>query len=660
MVPCLTTWGTVTYVTVRAHISAPGGIAPTTVDGTATLTGCTFTDPLYTLYGVDGTWSATTGYLTWTLPDGCYATFTISALGITATTGTYHIVDDADHIIYLNDLIPASSAPAPTWASLMWACTQQPECDIVTDYDVDCVDGRFSGNVAITGTASASNLSGTNTGDQDLSGRVPYTGATANVDLGAYQLRCSTFKMTTGASAGYVLTSDADGDGAWTALPSEADTLQTVTDRGATTTNGITIGDTGTCTIDEYGGISLVLPYSYYASGANSGFDLSPAEATYDSSPAIMTRTSLSVNSAGDTSSRWNCTKSYGSVWRVRDLAIGALPYWLTLSKSDGTVSAVKYGIASSFDANGTPTIGATMALDHGAIAFDEPITVKGASPLYAEVDPRLPAVGSAGDVLTVVGGVWASATPAGGSDTLDNVCDRGSTTDQSPQAPYWISTSQFNADNPRPYGVPETTDTLSLDDEFNTIQTAGADLTGWTTHTVTAGGTWAKSGGYAIYDPDADGSSCYISKDASALTGTEFTVYLAPSAPSYEAEMGIFVGASGADDGDGAGFVYYYGGGSSAGCRNVSFADWGAPTNGTAYLYLRPKYIAFRYFLDTTWKISTAVSEDGKNWTTYGYAITTGVPQTVGTVGIWVKDMGQVKQITSTPSLKLNWVRVK
>jgi len=32
------------------------------------------------------------------------------------------------------------------------------------------------------------NLSGTNTGDQDLSGLVPYTGANANVDLGSYDL----------------------------------------------------------------------------------------------------------------------------------------------------------------------------------------------------------------------------------------------------------------------------------------------------------------------------------------------------------------------------------------------------------------------------------------------------------------------------------------
>jgi hypothetical protein len=40
------------------------------------------------------------------------------------------------------------------------------------------------GNVSATGTITANNLSGTNTGDQDLSGFVPYTDASVNVNLG--------------------------------------------------------------------------------------------------------------------------------------------------------------------------------------------------------------------------------------------------------------------------------------------------------------------------------------------------------------------------------------------------------------------------------------------------------------------------------------------
>ena len=44
------------------------------------------------------------------------------------------------------------------------------------------------GDIVASGTISGSNLSGTNTGDQDLSGLVPYTGATSDVDIGGRNL----------------------------------------------------------------------------------------------------------------------------------------------------------------------------------------------------------------------------------------------------------------------------------------------------------------------------------------------------------------------------------------------------------------------------------------------------------------------------------------
>jgi hypothetical protein len=49
----------------------------------------------------------------------------------------------------------------------------------------------INGTVGISNTITASNLSGTNTGDQDLSGFVPYTGASANVNLGDKSLSTS-------------------------------------------------------------------------------------------------------------------------------------------------------------------------------------------------------------------------------------------------------------------------------------------------------------------------------------------------------------------------------------------------------------------------------------------------------------------------------------
>jgi hypothetical protein len=66
-------------------------------------------------------------------------------------------------------------------------------------------------SIATTGTITASNLSGTNTGNQDLSGLVPYTGATGDVDLGVHKLSVASITIddpptnpTDAATRGYV------------------------------------------------------------------------------------------------------------------------------------------------------------------------------------------------------------------------------------------------------------------------------------------------------------------------------------------------------------------------------------------------------------------------------------------------------------------------
>lgn len=69
-----------------------------------------------------------------------------------------------------------------------------------------------TGNVNLGSfSLTASNLSGTNTGDQDLSGLVPYTGATSDVALGAYDI-----SATDASFSGYILSgvSGIDDNGA--------------------------------------------------------------------------------------------------------------------------------------------------------------------------------------------------------------------------------------------------------------------------------------------------------------------------------------------------------------------------------------------------------------------------------------------------------------
>jgi hypothetical protein len=84
--------------------------------------------------------------------------------------------------------------------------------DITAGGDLRVVGtGYMEGNVIVTGTIIASNLSGTNTGNQSLTGLVPYTGATGDVDLGVHNLAVgmvtidnSPTNPTDAATRGYV------------------------------------------------------------------------------------------------------------------------------------------------------------------------------------------------------------------------------------------------------------------------------------------------------------------------------------------------------------------------------------------------------------------------------------------------------------------------
>jgi len=68
------------------------------------------------------------------------------------------------------------------------------------------------GNIVASGTLSGSNLSGTNTGDQDLSGLVPYTGATNNVDLGSQSLSAQNLIYTDGTAKNITVLTEAAYD----------------------------------------------------------------------------------------------------------------------------------------------------------------------------------------------------------------------------------------------------------------------------------------------------------------------------------------------------------------------------------------------------------------------------------------------------------------
>jgi hypothetical protein len=148
------------------------------------------------------------------------------------------------------------------------------------------------------------------------SGFVPYVGANNNVDLGIYEL----------------------------------------------TTSNITVSGSG---------IDIFSDYNWYVSGSNAGIRLMPSQTNATESPSLNLRTTESPASGGDTSSRLNVTQAHGLSIMVRDLGLGSQQYYASLSKDNGTFTASAFGLASSWDVNRTPTIGATFSLSGSDVFLD-------------------------------------------------------------------------------------------------------------------------------------------------------------------------------------------------------------------------------------------------------------------------------------------------
>jgi hypothetical protein len=210
----LSSYATLPTVTATLNIVNADGTFPATMpDVTAEITYVSDLNPNPIRYSPTPTYSSTTGAIVWTVPQNSYF-----KVGCTAVIGMW---PPANYAIGTSNVII---------------------------------------NTLVSGTPP-STISAT---------YIPYTGSIKNVDLGTYNLTTTgktttgTFKLTTGAGTGYLLMSDADGDASWAAHPAEADTLDSVCDRGATTNQIITIDNTGTKT-------ALDLTSSFFAFYQNAG-----------------------------------------------------------------------------------------------------------------------------------------------------------------------------------------------------------------------------------------------------------------------------------------------------------------------------------------------------------------------------------------------------
>ena len=85
-----------------------------------------------------------------------------------------------------------------------------PKPTYTTAEVTDSVDARYVTDAELT---VIQNTSGTNTGDQDLSGFVPYTGATADVDLGTFDLNAAKGTFSHNGSTDTLTATHSSGSG---------------------------------------------------------------------------------------------------------------------------------------------------------------------------------------------------------------------------------------------------------------------------------------------------------------------------------------------------------------------------------------------------------------------------------------------------------------
>lgn len=196
-----------TYVDVRLNVAEQGGTKPSTCTGIAYITRDATNNPMHSVLRVEGAYNSTQGYISWILPDGCYAKFEVRYVGL---YDTFHITDDGDQIIYLNDLIPALPPPPPNWATQYFVPYTGANSNVnLGNYNLTANIGTFQSVVT-----PAVSLGGVDLGTT-LSGLVPYTGAMANLDLGTFGLTTNSFKLSQAPNSDWILVSDNLGNGTW-------------------------------------------------------------------------------------------------------------------------------------------------------------------------------------------------------------------------------------------------------------------------------------------------------------------------------------------------------------------------------------------------------------------------------------------------------------
>lgn len=204
-----------------------------------------------------------------------------------------------------------------------------------TDDIADTATNRYTNDTDITRLA---NTSGTNTGDQDLSGLVPYTGATGDVDLGAHKLAAQALNVTGVNGNGFIhlrhQASDAAATGQTTSVFADSNGNIKLKNDGldyATfATNGITDDRTYTFP-DKSGTVAMTSDVQVYTAGSGISINSNViANTAPDQTVVLNAGTGIQVSG---TYPNFTIANTLGKVFK---------------SNQDGTVSTSTSLVASS------------------------------------------------------------------------------------------------------------------------------------------------------------------------------------------------------------------------------------------------------------------------------------------------------------------------
>lgn len=699
-----------TYVTITYYIAQyPGGAYPSSIDAQAYIVYDAYGNPAHIITPYKGTYNSTTGAVTWSMPTGCYVRFLCRATGLDKTV----VIPETSST--LNSLIPADPPPAPPWAMMFKTIDTPSGTDPVADCYNDTLTLSAGTGISITGASSTDTVTIANTapdqtvtltgaGITNISGTYPnFTitsteadGSVTNEIQNIFQNVASQSGTATATTSTDTLTINGAGINATsvsgktlTITGTEADTLDSVVQRGNTTEGNIAVRNISCA---EIKGNAFNFAINDYASFVTNDVD----ECVYFTD-SLPTQAYLQIKANNLTMYKSGSPKSMDAlVFQTDDIIytfktlFGANNAELMFPEEGGLVwTNANDGSDSGLDADLLDGLHASSFLtseEDGVVgnevtnATNSTLTRSGSG---TSGDPYTLKLNLANANTWTATQTFSNGSTSGGKIVLPEDSDNGSNTTtlksadalssdanitlpdttttlagtsiantftQNQTAPYFIQSYQFNPNDPRPYGYPQTT-ANSNDEEFNGAGTPS----GWSWLSGGTNITATQSSGYLKFSANTTGTlSGYYGK---SISDGSYTFAGPIPLPSMYDEFVLILADS---SGNGVGIYFRKGATANFSTGLATFTTWGAPSYSKAQNYVMPAYVGIRYDA-TNNKVTMAYSMDGINWTQPNdwTEITSGVPSTLAYVGFYVYFYTETNTLFKNKSYFINWLRV-